>query len=182
MLEEVQNSDRKVVIGRQQSRAFRYNPVTVMIGITRESNLELVLQADQPLHGKRRGWVHADLAVPIDRHEAEGRIDLLVDDGQVQPVALGNRRPVVDAGSAEWIDPQVDLGAANDLHVDDIAEVFRVGVEVVVAVGCGGTQRLLVRNPVDAAETAFEKLVRLRLDPVRDGWLRREGLPWCRGF
>ena len=40
-------------------------------------------------------------------------------------------------------------------------------------VGCGGPKRLLVRNPVNAAQAAFEKLVRLRLDPVRDGWLRR---------
>ena len=106
VLEEVEDGDRKVVIGRQQARAFRNDPVPVMVGIAGEGDLELVLQADQPLHRIRRGGVHADLAVPIDRHEAEGRIDGLVDDRQVQPVALGNRRPVVDAGAAERIDPQ----------------------------------------------------------------------------
>ena len=178
MLEEVEDGDRKVVIGRQQARAPGDNPVPVMVGIAGEGDLELILQADQPLHRIGRGWVHADLAVPIDCHETEGRIDGLVDDREVQPVALGNRPPVVDAGAAERIDPQADLRAANGLHVDHIAEISNVGVEVVVPVRCGGAQRLLVRNPVHAAQAAFEKLVRLRLDPVRDGWLRRPAVGW----
>ena len=135
-----------------------------MVGITGEGDVEFVLQADQPLHRIRRRWVHAYLAVPIDRHEAKGRIDGLVDDGEVQTVALGKRFPVMDAGAAKRINRQADLRAAKNLHVNHIAKILRIGVEVVVPVGCGGSKRLLVRNPVYAAQTAFEKLIRFRLD------------------
>ena len=34
----------------------------------------------------------------------EGRVDGIVHDREVQPVALGNRPPVVDPGAAERID------------------------------------------------------------------------------
>ena len=115
----------KVVIGRKQSRAPGDNPVPVMVGVAGKGDLEAILQVDQPLHRIGRGRVHADLAVPIDRHETEGRIDGLVDDREVQPVALGNRPPVVDPGAAERIDPQADLRAANGVHVDHIAEIAR---------------------------------------------------------
>ena len=41
-----------------------------------------ILEADQPRHRVRAGAVHADLAVVIDRHEREGRIDRRVDHGR----------------------------------------------------------------------------------------------------
>ena len=134
MLEQVENGDGKVVIGRQQPRAPGDDAVPVMVGVAGEGDVESVLQADQPLHRIGRGRIHADLAVPIHGHEAEGGIDHLVDDGQVQPVALGDRPPVMDAGAAERIDAQAELRAADDVHVDHVAEVGDVGVEVIVPV------------------------------------------------
>ena len=111
------------MVGRQQSRASGDNPVPVMVGVAGEGDVKAILHADQSLHRIGRGWVHADLAVPIHRHETEGRIDGLVDDREVQPVALGNRPPVVDPGAAERIHPQADLRAANGVHVDHIGEI-----------------------------------------------------------
>ena len=127
MLEEVEDGDRKVVVGRQQPCALGDNSVPVMVGIAGEGDIEAILQADQALHRIGRGWVHADLAVPIDSHETEGRIDGLVHDREIQPVALGNRFPVVNAGAAERIDSHADLRAANGIHVDHIAEIGDVG-------------------------------------------------------
>ena len=96
VLEEVVDGDRKVVVGRQQARASGDDAVPVVVGVAGEGDLEAILQIDQPLHRVGRGWVHANLAVPINRHEAEGRIDLLVDDGEVQ--ARSARRSAPSSG------------------------------------------------------------------------------------
>ena len=167
------------MIGWKQSRAPRDNPVPVMVRVAAEGNLEAILQADQRLHRIGRGWIHADLAVPVDRHETEGRVDGLVHDREVQPVALGNRRPVVHPGAAERIHPQADLRAANGIHVDHIGEIGNVGVEVVVPVRRGSVQSLLERNPLHTSQAILEKLVGLRLDPAGDAGFRR---PAVRGI
>ena len=54
------------------------------------------------------------------RHEPERGVHRVVDHGEIQPVALGNRRPVVNAGAAERIDAHANVRAANRVHVDDI--------------------------------------------------------------
>ena len=106
VLEEVVDGDREVVIGRQKPRAAGDDSVPVVVGVAGEGDIEAILQADQSLHRVGRGGIHADLAVPIDRHESESRIDRVVDDREVQPVALGDRPPVVDPGAAERIDTE----------------------------------------------------------------------------
>ena len=63
----------------------------IMVGIAGEGDVEAILETDQALHCVGRGWIHADLAVPIDRHEPKGRIDDLIDDREIQTVTLGNR-------------------------------------------------------------------------------------------
>ena len=143
VLEEVVDGHRKIVIGWKQSRASSDNPMPVMVGIACEGDLELILQADQALHRIRRGGVHADLTVPIHRHETEGGINGLVDDREVQPVAIGNRLPVMDTGAAEWIDPQADLRLANCVHIHHMSQLIDVGIEIIVAVGRGGAQGFL---------------------------------------
>ena len=71
------------------------------------------------------------------RHEAEGRIDRVVDDGRVEAVALDDRLPVMHAGAAERIDADLHAGAADRLHVDDVAEVGDVGPDIIVALDAG---------------------------------------------
>ena len=114
-----------------------------MVCVTGDGDVEAILQADQTLHGVGRGWVHADLAVPINRHETESWIDGLVDDGEVQPVAIGNAAPIMDPCATEWIHSQTDLRVANCLHVDHFIEITDVGSEEVVPVRRGGAQSLL---------------------------------------
>ena len=87
--------------------------------------------------------VHANLTIPIHRHETEGGINGLVDDREVQPIALSNRLPVVDTSTTQWIDPQADLSLANGLHIQHISQLIDVGIEVIIAMGSGCTQGLL---------------------------------------
>lgn len=89
------------MIRRQQPRLARDDAMPVVIRVARESHVEAALLLEQHLHRIRRGRVHANLPVPIDAHEAEGWIDLLIDDGQVQAIAVGNRPPVVNTGTVE---------------------------------------------------------------------------------
>ena len=144
-----------------------------MVRVAGEGDLEAILQADQPLHRIGRGWVHADLAVPIHSHETEGWVDGLVHDREVQPVALGNRSPVVDPCAAERIDSHADLRAANGIHVDHVGEIGNVSIEVVMPVRRGRVKRLLERNSFHSAQALLEKLVRFGFDPVGDDGFRR---------
>ena len=52
--------------------------------------------------------------------------------------------PVMDAGSAERINAQMQFCAANDVHINHVAKVIDVGGNVVVAMRRRGAQRLRV--------------------------------------
>ena len=91
--EQVRDAGGEVVVGVEQAGARRDDAVPVGVGVVGERDVEAVLELDQAGHRVRRGAVHADLAVPVDGHEREGRVDLVVDDRQVEPVALGDRPP-----------------------------------------------------------------------------------------
>jgi hypothetical protein len=94
--------------------------LSVVVGVTRHGDRESILHVDQPLHRVGRGRVHANLAVPVDRHEAKRRIDGVVDDGEIQPVPLGDGPPVVYACAAERIHTQGERGTTNGVHVEHI--------------------------------------------------------------
>ena len=68
----------------QPARA-RHDAVAVRVGVVGESDVEFVAHADQARHREWRGTIHPDLAVPIRGHEAEGRIDGVVDDSALMP-------------------------------------------------------------------------------------------------
>ena len=173
MLEEVEDGDRKVMVGRQQARVPGDDPVPVMVGVAGEGDVEAILEVDQALHGVGRGRIHADLAVPIDRHEPEGRIDDFVHDREIQAIALGNRAPIVNAGAAERIHAHADVRAANRIHVEHAAEIAHVSVEKVVPVRGGGAQGLFVRNSFHALQAAFQKRIGPGFDPSGDVVIRR---------
>src|SRR5208283_4644654 len=134
MLEQVENCDRKVVVRIQQTGLARYDAVPIGVGIASEGDIEAILEADQALHRVGRGWVHANLAVPIDRHEAERRIDDIVHDRKIQSIALGNRTPIVNFGATKRIHAHFQIRAANRIHVEHAAEIAYVRIEIVMAV------------------------------------------------
>ena len=79
-----------------------------------------ILERHEPGHGVRARAVHADLAVVIDGHEREGRIERRIDDRDVQAVDGVDRLPVGHGRAAERIDAELQAGGANRVHVDDV--------------------------------------------------------------
>ena len=92
--EEVADGDREVVVGVHQAGVGGDDAVPVGVGVVAGGDVVLVLAADQRGHRVRRGAVHPDLAVPVQRHEPPGRVDQRVDHGQVEAVPLGDLAPV----------------------------------------------------------------------------------------
>ena len=141
-----------------------------------EGDVELVAHADQPRHRIGRRAIHPDLAVPIDGHEAERRIDRVADDGRGQAIALDDRLPVMHAGAAQGIDPDLDAGGADRFHVDDIGEVGDIGPDVIVAMHAGRFARAVIGDALHAAEAVFEKAVGGALDVSRDVGIGRTAI------
>ena len=83
-------------------------PCRSAVGVVGEGDAVLVLEADQPGHRVGARAVHADLAVVIDRHEREGRIDRRVDDGDIEAVNVVDRLPVVHGRAAQRIDAELE--------------------------------------------------------------------------
>ena len=81
-------------------------------------------------------------------------------------VALGDRPPVVDARAAEWIDAELEAGAADSVEVDDVGKVVDVGREVVVAMGGRRAQRPVIRDAFHAARDRSPGARSPRFDPA----------------
>ena len=88
-------------------------------------------------------------------------------------MALGDSRPVMDAGAAEWIDPESQVRAANHIQVDHIAKIVDVSAEIIVRVRRRGAQSPLVGDSFHSFEVGFKQRIRLRLNPTGHGVVRR---------
>ncbi len=96
-----------------------------MIRIASRGEVEFIFQADQVTHGIRGRRVHANAAIPIEGHEAEGLIDLLIHNRQIQAVLFSERRPVMNARAAQRVDAEPDATDCIEVnHVWKIANVF----------------------------------------------------------
>ena len=129
------------MIGGQQARPRRDDTVPVVVGIAGESNLKAVLDVDQALHCVRRGRIHANLSIPVERHESEPGIHRLAHHGEIQFVVFCDRRPVMNAGPAQGIDTHADFCITNRFHIDHGPEISHVSGKIVVAVRRRGLQR-----------------------------------------
>ena len=121
----------------------------------------------QGCHRVGRGAVHADLAVPVQGHERPRRIDLGVDDGQVEAVVLADGRPVVDGRTAERIGADAHARLADGFDVDDLVELRDVVVQVVEGLDVRVVQQLGAGDAGDVLPFArVEELVGARRDPA----------------
>ena len=102
----------------QEASGAGDDAVAVMIGVTGEGDVEAVFQGDEARHGVGRGAIHADLAIPIDGHEAEGGVDLSVDNVKIKLVPLGDTRPVGDTGSTEGVHAELQSRPADGVEID----------------------------------------------------------------
>ena len=140
----------------------------VGVGVVGEGDVEGVALGDQAGHRIGRRAVHADLAVPIDGHEREGRIDLGVDHAGGQAIALDQGRPVVDRRPAQRIDADAHPGAGDRLHVHDVGQVGDIGGDVVVGLDTGALAGALIGEAHHPMQAAGQDGVGGVLDPAGD--------------
>ena len=147
VLEQVPDRDREVVVRVHQPAAAGDDAVAVAVGVVAERDVEAILEPDQARHRVRRRAVHADLAVLVDGHERERRIDRVVDDLDRQPVALARsapsrRRAAPPSGSTPRRRPLERIASMSTT----VAQVVDVGRDVVVPVRRRRRQRLAQRS------------------------------------
>ena len=138
----------------------------VDVSIIAPGNVEPVLERDQAGHRVRAGAIHADLAIVIERHEAKGRINLWIDDLDIQSVKLGNRLPVSNGGTTQGIDSDPQIRLADCFHVDDFAEVGNIRRHQINCLGGRRIQGLCIRQPLDAAIAVGHQRIGALLDPA----------------
>src|SRR5512136_558233 len=156
--------------------AAAYNSVPVGIGVAGKGYVETLLQADHACHRIHRRRVHTDLAVPIDRHEAEGRIDGVVHNLQIESVALANRIPVRHAGAAQWIHTDANLGLADNLQIDHRGKIANIGIEVRMGMYGGGAPSAFKRYSRHPAQAVSNEGIGLSLDPFGNVSIRRPAM------
>ena len=115
-----------------QAARARHDAVAVRIGVVGERDIEPVAHLDQACHRVGRGTIHPYFSVPIRGHEAEGRVDGVVDDRSLETIALDDRLPVVHGRAAQRIDADVDAGRSHQRQIDAVAEIGHIGADVVV--------------------------------------------------
>ena len=133
-----------------QAAGARHDAVPVGVGIVGKGDVETVAHRDQARHRERRGTIHPDFAIPVRRHETEGRIDGVVHDRRIDSVMFDQRLPVMNGGAAERIDADFHARRFDQRHVDGIAEIGDIGTDVVVQMRRGGLAGALVRKPRNA--------------------------------
>ena len=141
--------------------------MSVGVAVVGEGDPKPIFQFDEPCHGIGARWVHADLAVVIDGHEREGRIDHGVHDGDVELVDRVDRLPVRLGGAAERIHAQREAGAPDGRHVDDVLQIADIGQDEVVLVRAGGGDGLRVWQPSHPDVAVAQERVGPFLDPRR---------------
>ena len=143
----------------------RDDAVPVGVGVVAGGDVVLVLAPDQRRHRGRRGAVHPDLAVPVERHEPPRRVDQRVHHGQVEPEPVGDLAPVGDARATERVGPDADAGLADLVDVEHGGEVVDVRPQEVVR--RRRRSRPGERDPPHLGEPAGDQLVGALRDHAR---------------
>ncbi len=95
-------------------------------------------------------------------------IDLLADHAEVDAVALGDARPVVDAGAAQRIDAETQAGGADGVEIEHGAEIGGVGLEEIVLVHRRRPPGLRVGQALHGPQPLGQQAICLLLDPAGD--------------
>lgn len=158
MLEQVVNRDRRVVV-RIHQPGWRHDTVTVIVRSLAKA-VELVTQRQQTGHSTLRGAVHADHAVFIEVHKAEGLINLIVNDSQVKLVERRNTFPVFDTGTAQRINAQFQARFLDSRHIDDIGQPFDKRLHQILLFHVTGCQCGIQRNAFHTFQAISQQRVR----------------------
>ena len=129
--EQIVDRGGQVLIGVHQPAIRGDDSVAVGIGVVAHRNVEARTRFDQSGHGVLGRTVHADLAVPVQVHKRPRGVDRGVDDGQIEVVGVGNRRPHVDSRTAQRISADPQTSRLDGLHVDNIVKRTDISADVV---------------------------------------------------
>jgi len=151
----------------------RDDTVAVGVGIGGEHDAKPILEANEPGHGIRARRVHADLAVMVDGHEGEARVDDRIDDGDVESIEGIDGLPVVSGGAAERVDRERQAGPANGVHVEDVAQIVDVGQDEVLLMSARRRDGGRERHAFHAGVAVPQQRVGPVLHPVRHVRVRR---------
>ena len=102
--------------------------MAVGVGVVSGRNVEAVAVGNQRSHRKWARAVHANLGIPVEGHEAELKVDVRVDHGEVQAVALADLSPIMHGCSAHRIGPDAHTRTGDGLEVEHAAELRNVVV------------------------------------------------------
>ena len=94
--------------------------VPVGVRVAGKGQVEVAAHVEQAAHGIGRGAVHADLAVLVAGHKAEGWVHLLVHHGQVDAVGFRNGFPEGQARAAERVHAELEARGRDGLHVQHL--------------------------------------------------------------
>ncbi len=167
MSEQILDRYRQIVV-RVHQAGLGDDAVTVVVWVVAKGDVELVLEGNQARHGERAGAVHPDLAVFIQGHEGEGRVDLVVHHFDVQTIGLGDDVPVGDAGAAQRIDTDLDAGLLDGLHVQHVLQVIHIGSDIIVQGHERALEGLGERHALHAGQTRLQNGVGAILHPLGD--------------
>ena len=92
------------MIGIHQTEGRRNNAVPIGVRVVANRDLEAIFEAHQSGHRVRTGAIHSDFAVVIQGHEAKCRIDLVIDNHEIESIALGDSLPIRERRAAERVD------------------------------------------------------------------------------
>src|SRR5439155_26074663 len=148
--------------------AAAYNSVPIGIGVAGKGYVKSLLEADHARHRIHRRRVHAYLAVPIDRHEAERRIDDVIHDLQIESVALADGIPVSHASAAQRIHADPNLALADCLQIDHRGQIAHVGIEVLMVMYSGGAPSTFKRYSRHTARAVGNEVVGVSFYPFGD--------------
>ena len=177
MLEQVIDRNRQIVV-RVHQPCRGDDAVTVIIRIICEGKVKLVAQRQQASHRALGGAVHADRAVFIQVHKAEGLIDMVVNDGQIQLVVLCNTFPVFDTGTAERVNAQLQTGFLDRRHIDDIRQPFNERLHQILLFHVAGGHRLVQGNALHTVQTGGQQGVGTIFHHFGDVGVSRATIRW----
>ncbi len=165
--EEVVGADREEVVGREQTARAGHDAMPVGVGVVAEREIEALANGEEVRHGVGRRAVRADLAVVVERNEAERGVDRGANDLEVQPVFLRDAAPVAHARAAHGIGAQADTRARDRVAVDRRGEVGDVRSGEVVGSDPPLTERPFVGDAGELRDPRPEQFVRAGLDGDR---------------
>src|SRR5215475_8995635 len=89
--------------------AAAHDSVPVSIRVAGKGDVESIPESDDSRHRIHRRRIHADLTIPVDAHEAEGWIDEVIHDLEVEPVAVADGMEIDHRREISYISLEVRM-------------------------------------------------------------------------